>query len=879
MKKILLRSFLLVILNFCLHLCCFAQLPIYGIVKQANGLPVAGAVVFVKGSNVRVIADADGRFKLISPQKDNVTLEVSATGFETNIKLVQLKLNDNTVDFVLVESENTLSSLVVTATNSRRIQQAMPLSISSFNEAKIQKAKFNSNADILRGVPGITAEGGGGEVAANIFVRGLPSGGQYQFSPLQIDGMPVISTMGLNSSAPDVYFRNDIGISKIEFVRGGSATLYGAGSVAGIINFTSKTGGDVQKTIIETEYATPGKAKFDFNTGGPIANKMYYNISGTYRYDNGPIVSGIPSNGYQFRGNIKKAMEHGSFTVYAQYINDQAQFYSPYHLTADRSLPTGWDGQKINTMLTPDVANLTVRTPNGFYQSRGNKLVSTSGGYIMAAFDHNFANDWKFNVKLRTANYKHEFNFFNTDGNGRNPLSQTGFLSVVAPTGTSPIYTYANDNTPVPANALILENTIVDRNRPLNELAGNANITKIINGNNSKHVLNLGVFLSNTNAIDYNVQLRYLSEFNNSPRIVNMRYTNASSVNTNYTTNGVVSAPGYTNRNITSSRKALFLTDEMSFGKLNVDIGVRVESQNGNFIVEKTSTTANADGRAVAWGNGSFDRFNLTASDWAVALGASYQLKKQLNIYGNFSRGYFFPEYRGYTVRYNAGVPIYPVEKPEHVLQGEIGLKYSSAKLNATVAAYSVSLKDRFAVNLVSIGGVLKETQSLQSSIATGVEFTYDWEIAKSLHFAGTGTIQKATYTSFLDSSTATPIDNTGKWLERQPRIMYSPSLAFDNKKFYAAFSIDYIGKRFGNASNLVALDAYSLGRLDAAYTFKMKNEESIRIAGGIFNIFNSEAVTEGNPRAGNAQTNTGDFFVGRLSLPRAFYLRLTLSL
>ena len=77
--------------------------------------------------------------------------------------------------------------------------------------------------------------------------------------------MPVISTMGLTSSAPDVYFRNDLGISRLEFVRGGSATLYGAGSVAGIVNYTSKVGTEVQKTSAEAEYASPGKAKFDFN--------------------------------------------------------------------------------------------------------------------------------------------------------------------------------------------------------------------------------------------------------------------------------------------------------------------------------------------------------------------------------------------------------------------------------------------------------------------------------------------------------------------------------------------------------------------------------------------------------------------------------------
>jgi hypothetical protein len=41
---------------------------------------------------------------------------------------------------------------------------------------------------------------------------------------------------------------------------------------------------------------------------------------------------------------------------------------------------------------------------------------------------------------------------------------------------------------------------------------------------------------------------------------------------------------------------------------------------------------------------------------------------------------------------------------------------------------------------------------------------------------------------------------------------------------------------------------------------------------------FNSEGITEGNPRAGDAQTNSGDFFVGRPVIPRSYYLRLTFN-
>ena len=856
-----------------------AQTTITGKVSDVSGAPIVGASVYFE-ANAGTSTNNNGEYILQTSLTGRKELVVSFVGYKTVSRAVDLIVGTITVDVQMEQESTGLNSVVVTATSTRRTQITMPLSITSYNESKIEKIKYNSNADILRGIPGISAENGGGEVASNIFVRGLPSGGQYQFTPLQFDGMPVVSTMGLTSSAPDVYFRNDLGISRMEFVRGGSATLYGAGSVAGIVNYTSKVGTDVQRTTVESEFASPQKIRFDFNTGGPLGNQVYYNLTGMYRYDKGPIVSGIPSNGYQLRANIRKVMENGTFTVYAQYINDQVQFYSPYHLTGARELPKGWNGEDINTMMTDDVSLLSVKTPNGIYQSHAGNFVMTKGGYIMADLQHNFTNNWKLSAKLRSANYKHEFNFFNTDGSGRNPLAQSTFATTVLPAGsTAPIFSYANDNTVVPSNALVLENIIVDRTRPLNEIAGQLNISKLIDNGSTRQTITLGTFLSHTNSVDYNVQFRYLSEFRDRPRVLNLRYTNAAAAAANYTTNGVVNVPGYTNKDLTSNRAAVYLTDEISFGDLNVDAGFRYEAHDGRVLAEKTATAANADGRNVTWGSGAFDKFNLSADDWAVALGVSYRIQPSFSVYGNFSRGYFFPEYRGYSVKYNSGTPLYPVEKPEHILQQEIGTKYGDSKLTATLAGFHITLEDRYAANFLLVNGALKETQNLQSSESWGAEATYDYAFISNFHFSGNFTYQKATYTLFVDSSNlANVVNNEGKWLERQPQFMFSPSLSYDNRKLFAGVIVDFVGKRYGNAANLVELDPYNLVRFDAGYTFQLKGNESVRLAAGVFNVLNSEAVTEGNPRAGNAQTNTGDYFVGRVSLPRAFYARLAFT-
>ena len=144
---------------------------------------------------------------------------------------------------------------------------------------------------MLRLVTGIKAEGGGGEVASNVFIKGLPSGGQYAFTPLLYDGMPIFSTFGLNSSAFDVYGRNDLGIERLEFVRGGVTNLFGPGSVAGVVNYISKTGGDERRARFSSSRRRRPLSARTSRPAGRWARISYYAASGFYRYDEGPLTA------------------------------------------------------------------------------------------------------------------------------------------------------------------------------------------------------------------------------------------------------------------------------------------------------------------------------------------------------------------------------------------------------------------------------------------------------------------------------------------------------------------------------------------------------------------------------------------------------------
>lgn len=846
----------------------FSQTEIKGKVTDDSGVPIIGANIIIKESTSGTNSDFDGNYSFSTTLTGSHVVQVSYLGYLTFEQQITLEGAVLTLNFTLEEGGSALDAVVLTATSTKRSQKETPMSITSIGAKQLASVNTSSQADVLRSIPGITAEGGGGEVASNIFVRGLPSGGQYQFNPLQIDGMPVLSTFGLNSSAHDVYFRNDIGMRSLEFVRGGSSILYGVGSVAGIINYTSVTGSQQSKTTIKTEVASNSRYKADFVTSGPLGGEnsnTFYALSGFYRYDEGPIKTGLPTEGFQLRGNIKHVTDKGSITFSGQWIDDTVQFFLPYPLEGgSRKRPTGNDGEEIFTLQTAAASDISYATPDGIYNSPIEDGVATLGGYLLTNFKHRFSEDLKLDAKFRYSKYKHQFNLF-LDGSGVSGAkaveTQQEFLE--ARGLTSGEFTYLNGQ-PLASDALLFENRILDRSRPLQELMADIKFTKTA-GN---HNITFGTFMSRSEGGDFNVITNYLGEYNDRPELINV---------SGYTVNGVTNrGTSYTNRNISSNKIAVFVADELKLDRWNLDFGVRYERASGDIEVEGVQSyvvdntgIANLDN--VTWGNGSYTRGHVSADDFAVVVAGLYKINDDLSAYGNFSRGYFFPELRGTQFDDLGNPSSYDTEK---ILQGELGVKYAKNSFSGTAALYSVGLKDRRSISFVNApGGGFVEEVDTQDTSTFGFEGTWNWEFSDNFNFGGSLTYQDHE----ISKSEADP-ELEGNELRRQPNLLTTLSLDYVSSKFDAGVVYNYTGKKFANDANTIELDAIGLANLNLGYTFSLsEDDETLRLGAQVFNLFNSEGITEGSPRLGNNQTEE-EFFVGRPVLPTRVFLNATFN-
>ena len=831
------------------------------VVDAATAEALIGVQVYVPSLSTGAVSDLEGGYRLELPPGTHL-IQVSYIGYSPFEQSIEVSSQPLTLDIELTEDLFALDAVVVTGTFAERSLFNSPQSLTRVDATQLSTLTANSQADILRTVPGIHAEGGGGEVASNVFVRGLPSGGQYQFTPLQVDGLPVLSAFGLNSSAHDVYFRNDIGIENLEFVRGGVSTLFGAGSVAGIINYTSVVGGIDPKNKVALEWAEGGRAKTEFLTSGPINDRTFYAVSGFYRYDEGPLETGLNTEGVQIRGNIKSISEdgNGSFKLSAQYIDDNVQFYLPYPLQNDNgeySRPVGNDGEEVFTMLTGQATEFSFNTPNGVFETPIENGVATKGGYLMLDIQRAFGNDWSLSAKAKYANYDHQFNLF-LDGDGVHnvPETQDGYLlDRGLPTADDATFTYVDTGVELAAGDLLFENRVLDRDRPMRETVGEINLSKEL-GN---HTLTFGTFNSFTNAEDNNWIWNFLGDFSNSPRVVGLTYTDSTGNLATYSTDGFISGSQTSNREHAMRKTAFYFADQIVADKYSLDFGVRFENAKG-FITRETGV-----------GSNTFQKGEVEASDVTVAVAGLYKISQRTNLYLNASTGYFFPEIRSVSFS-SAGQP--QSYETERIIQAEGGVKYGASSLSASFAGYIVTLQDRRTVDFINdgSGGVIENVEN-QDTRTVGIESNVSYYVTNGLNLYGNLTLQQHELTKNETDPTL-----EGNWLRRQPRVMGMLGASYQAGAIDANISNNFIGKKFANTANTVELEGYGIMRLDGGYTINLGTAETLRLGISVFNLLDVDGVTEGSPRQGDMQIGGGDFFVGRPILPRRLFGRVTFS-
>lgn len=830
-----------------------AQSAISGKISDQSGMPLGGVNVILDGTTQGAVSDFDGNYTIENVESGTYTLNATYLGYSKFSQSVTVEGEDITVDFTMEEDAESLDQVIVTGVTNPKSKIESSVSVTTMRPKLIEQSAPRTTAEIFRTIPGIRSESSGGEGNSNIAVRGVPvSSGGSKYVQLQEDGLPVLLFGDIAFGTADIFTRYDSNISRIEAIRGGSASTLSSNSPGAIINLISKTGKTEGGSIGTSFGLDYGNFRTDFDYGAPIADGLYFHMGGFYRVGEGVRDAGYTANnGGQFKFNLTKEFDKGYVRVYAKYLNDKAIAYlpNPIQVTGTNADP---DFENIPNF---DANNQTLHTPYlsqnaGLGQSNelrrsnvsdGMNPISTSFG-IQASFD--LGNDFKITNNGRFSSNRGGFN----SPFPASVSTASDFLTGDFATGNGyDSLVYANGDGAVSGTSLITPVVLFDtRLNNFNNFMNDIRLTKKFD----KLDVTLGYFKGIQNLSMSWLWNSYLLEASGEDaRLIDAVDAGGNSLSDNglvgygATFFGNCCQRNYDTRYNTSA-PYLALALEAS-EKLNFDASIRYDKGqvDGSFAGSPTDDDGNVITSAVDINNdneislpessvASIDLANATTVNYdydyiSFSIGANYLLTENQAIFARYSRG---GSAKADRILF-AGLDYTNSDRInalDFINQAEVGYKrgFEKGSLYATF----------FYAKTVEEGGF----EATSNSIIENDYKSLGVEIEGSYRFNNFNLRGGLTFTDAeIDSG-----DNMGKTPRRQPDFIYNfiPSYNF-GKASQNSIGLSFIGqsKAYAQDSNELVLPGFVIinSFINIGITEKLNANLSAN------NLFDTLGITE----------------------------------
>jgi len=257
-RKLLKPRFPILLICLFSSVVSFAQQRITGTVT-ANGQPVLGATIQVKGTTTNTITVADGSFAINAAP--TATLVVSYVGFkdeEVNVA------NRTSISVNLTSLDQQLGEVIVVGYGTQK-KSTLAGSISTVSGGDIVKSPSPNVTSSLQGrLPGLTANqrsGVPGRDNPQILIRGTGTVARpgASFDDLLNLNAPLIVIDGVARDNDALSRLNPQDVENISVLKDGSAAIFGARAANGVILVTTKVG-------------KRGKPEFSFSYNYAISN-------------------------------------------------------------------------------------------------------------------------------------------------------------------------------------------------------------------------------------------------------------------------------------------------------------------------------------------------------------------------------------------------------------------------------------------------------------------------------------------------------------------------------------------------------------------------------------------------------------------------------
>jgi len=256
-----------------------AQGILTGLVQDQQHLPIAGATIQIKGTNIYSISDEKGRFEIEAIQNPPLSLIFKFVGFKS--KEVQVTELDGPLDVILSE-DGLLAEIVVTSRRRSETSQAVPIPISIVGGEMIsERGAFNVNL-VKELVPSVQLYSSNPR-NTTLNIRGL--GSTFGLTNDGIDPGVGFYVDGVYYARPAAAILDFIDIEQIEVLRGPQGTLFGKNTTAGAFNITTKKPSFTSGGNFELSYGNYGYIQAKASVTGPLSKVLAgrLSFSGTQR--------------------------------------------------------------------------------------------------------------------------------------------------------------------------------------------------------------------------------------------------------------------------------------------------------------------------------------------------------------------------------------------------------------------------------------------------------------------------------------------------------------------------------------------------------------------------------------------------------------------
>ncbi len=777
-----------------------------GTVKDADGNPLVGANIYLKGTTFGSSTDIDGNYSIVKVPAGTHTILARFLGYKTEAAEITVTA-DKTVnkDFTLSSDVLNMDALVVTGTpgGAGIRKRDASFAINTVNEVEMRRLSPSSTAGMLDVVPGVWSESTGGVAGANIMVRGLPSGGDAPFVTMSINGGPIYGVETLSFLEQSTIFRVDETVELTEASRGGPSAVFSNGEPGMTVNFNLRKGGEVTQGRLKYRTTDYNQQRIDGFLSGKMTDGLYYMFGGYVHTSPGIRNTQFNAeNGKQFTAQLTKVFKRGVVNVFTRLTDDYGQWILPMSLETGNDLGT--------------FAQLGNATRFRTLQ------INTQGD--SATFDFAKGRGWKGNVSGINANFD-----LGAGWMVRDVLTYTA--------GDANTYGFVPNGNPVKVSALGL-NTVKTRGGEV--LSGSdyvqnyghwvvmKNIESLnndlsLNKKWKEHDITVGLYQARWKSEDFWTLGNHVPVHN----VANGDLLEEDITAETLAENGGGGSWNYGLQSAGDARvTAVYGADSWQvMPALRIDIGARYEFFDLQYTLD-----------AGALPDGKIDMAeSLSGKDLAMTAAANYDINPELGLFARFSDSFIFPHFD--MIREGKyGLKDGDLEAQGFV-QYEAGVKYSSKFFSLFTTGFFNS------VTVIEGGvGATRESELLKTE-TFGVELDGAFSL-NDFMLRAVATYQKG---EIKESD----LDNTvvGNSIWRQPdfqfRISPSYNIHFGNSTatLYGAFR--RVGKRWDSVQNVFQLDAYN--KLDIGAVVAVSNGLSFGIH--MDNLTDSEGLTEGDPR------------------------------